>query len=130
LVAVFYRRGESWQKGAAVMYVNTVLPSGTDTANVEVVAHDDSVHFAHDMADLTVVAAPPLRTSDGRTVIIRRFASTKHGSYEAVAYVMERRVTPIIVLTARSKRAFDAALNAFARLVESYGFLTDSVTVH
>lgn len=58
---------------------------------------------------------------------MRRFVGGPHGNLELVAYVRERTVTPIIVLSARTQSAFDGALPAFYALVRSYEFITSEI---
>ncbi len=129
LVAVFYRTGESWEHGTAVMYVNTSSPdSGQDADPLRVIA-DDSAHFVSEAPGISIRTAPSLHTSDGRIAYVRYFAGLPNGRFEAVAYVAEKTLTPMIVLTSRTRAAFEAALPAFAQLVGSYWFMTTNVRI-
>ena len=129
LVAVFYRTGESWEHGTAVMYVNTSSPDSGEAADPLRVIADDSAHFVSEAPAISIRSAPSLRTSDGRVAYVRYFAGGPSGRYEAVAYVAEKTLTPMIVLTARTQAAFEAALPAFAQLVRSYWFMTSDVRI-
>ena len=127
LVVVFYRTGESWQNGDAVMYVNTVVPDSGRQANPSQVMRDDSVRFSRDVPGIGVARLAPMRTKDGRVANVRRFTGDPRGSFEMVAYVAEKSVTPILVLSARSRTGFEAAQPAFRQLVSSYSFVTADV---
>jgi hypothetical protein len=48
---------------------------------------------------------------------------------EAIAYLDEAKVVIMLVLSARSKKEFEAELPAFNGLVSSYLFLGDKVTI-
>jgi len=129
LVAVFYRTGESWEHGTAVMYVNTASPdSGHDADPLQVIA-DDSARFASEVPPVSERSAPSLSTRDGRAAHVRYFDGGPRGRYEAVAYIAEKTLTPMIVLTSRTRAAFEAALPAFAQLVGSYWFMTSDVRI-
>lgn len=129
LAAVFYRAGESWADGAAVMYVNTSAPdSGQDADPLRIIA-EDSARFVSRAPEVHIVAAPSLQTHDHRVAYVRYFSGQPNGRYEAVAYIAEHAVTPMIVLSGKTESAFTAALPAFAQLVESYSFLSSDVRV-
>ena len=128
LVAVFYRAGQSWQGGDAVMYVNTAVPDSGSVADPLRVIADDSLRFTQQARGIRIELAPSLRTRDGRVSHVRYFSGDPDGNWEAVAYIAETTVTPLLVLTARTRVAFRAALPAFSRLVQSYSFLTADVT--
>ena len=64
---------------------------------------------------------------DGREALVRRFLSQETGNLEIVAYVRERTVTPMIVLSARTQAAYDSALASFYALVHSYEFITSDI---
>jgi hypothetical protein len=125
LVAVFYRRGESFGDGPAVMYVSTAVPDVGSEARVARVIQDDSARFVREVPGIKVNHAELLRTSDQRAAEVRRFVSDS--TFEAVAYVAERTVTPLIVLSARTQAAFQQALPAFEQLVRSYAFISSEV---
>lgn len=127
LVAVFYQKGQSWRNGDAVMYVNTVVPDSGRTADPLRVIADDSLRFAQRAPRIRIERRPSLHTKDGRTAYVRHFSGDPNGNFEAVAYIAEKTVTPLLVLTARSRGAFDEALPAFAQLVQSYSFFTADV---
>ena len=57
------------------------------------------------------------------------FTSDKWGNYEAVAYFEEDKTINFIVLTSRTKEAFETALKAFEELALSYMFITDDVRI-
>ena len=123
LYAVFYRAGESWRSGEAVMYVNT-SKSGVDS-----VMRQDSLRFMNRYPGLRVTARAAIRTNDSVTALVRQFVGDSSGNVEAVAYVPAAAMTPMIVLTARTQQAFESALPAFVALVKSYRFISAHVTV-
>jgi hypothetical protein len=127
LVAVFYPQGGSWTDSKAVMYVNVVVPDSGHEASVPDVIREDSLRFSREVPSIRITRAAAVRTDDGRSATILRFAGDPRGTFEAVAYVAERSVTPIIVLSARSKATFDSAWPAFTQLVHSYHFFTSDV---
>jgi hypothetical protein len=126
--AVLYRRGETWQAGPAVMYVNTIVPDSGVADPLRRVIRADSVRFADAIAGMRVDTAATLRTADNRAAFTRSFHGDS-GNLELVAYVPSRPIITLFVLSARTRPAFDAARSSFEALVRSYRFLTDRVTV-
>ena len=127
LDAVFYPHGQTWRDAPAVMYVNPAAPPPAASADAGRVMRDDSARFAAESPHLRIIRAPPLRTSGKRVAYVRYYSGDIRGNFEAVAYIAESTVTPIIVLTARTRPAFDQALPAFRQLVQSYQFITSDV---
>lgn len=119
-LTVLYRVGESWRDGHAVMYANVLsLEPGADSAiakRIDAEARD----WKQRTGDAVVTREPNIRTEAGITASVRRFVSKAHGLREIVAYIPRGREMPILAMTARSRRAFDAALPAFRALVRSY----------
>ncbi len=125
--AAFHREHETWRDGRAVMYVNTATVDSGDAKPPEQVIREDSSRFADGSPSLRVESLPPVRTMDGREALVRRFLSQETGNLEIVAYVRERTVTPMIVLSARTQAAYDSALASFYALVHSYEFITSDI---
>ncbi|HET7024698.1 MAG TPA: hypothetical protein VFI39_05795 [Gemmatimonadales bacterium] len=129
LHAVFYRTGESWQRGTAVMYVNTAPPDSGHEADPLRIFAQDSVRFVTETPTMRIVSRPSLQTHDHKVAYVWYFSGASNGRYEAVAYVAEKTTTPMIVLTSKTQTAFQRALPAFRQLVGSYSFLSSDVTL-
>jgi hypothetical protein len=69
-----------------------------------------------------VTVLPSLATEGRGTekAAVRHFESPTAQLFEVVAYVPRGPVMPLLTMTARSERAFNDALPAFRRLVQSY----------
>ena len=127
LHAVFYPKGESWEKAVAVMYVNTAKREESET--VFMLIEGDTARFRQNNPDVRVGKEPPITTSKGKEAEVRYFTSDQWGNSEAVAYIEEETIFVLIVLTSRTKEAFESAKSAFGELVKSYRFLTTDVTI-
>ena len=114
--AVFYRKGESWEQGTAVMYVN---PSARSPRELADIIRADEAEFRGHAADMQIDAIPAVHLASGDTVAMRTFFSATSQNYDAVAYVTSDRAVWFVVLTARTREAFDAALPALRALVAS-----------
>jgi hypothetical protein len=128
LPVVLYLRGESWTTGAAVMYVNTVVPDSGVVDAVPEVIRADSERFSNVVPGMHVSVAMRLQTADGRAAEVRAFHGDS-GNVELVAYIPARTIIAVVVLSARTRAALASARSAFEALVKSYRFLTDQVTV-
>jgi len=133
LAVVFYRTGESWQDGDAVMYLNTVVPDSGRQADPAQELREDSLRFNLLAPGVRVARLALMRTKDGRLAAVQRFTPdprTYEGlpsrGFVVLAYVQDKTVTPVLVLSARTHAAFEAALPAFRYLVSSYSLVSDS----
>lgn len=127
LYAVFYPLGLSWSTSNAVMYVNTAAREGSQSVSSFI--DEDVARFKKDSPDIQVERGKPITTGDGKTAEVRYFSNDQRGNSEAVAYVPEDTIFALIVLTARTRDAFDSARPAFNKLVKSYIFVTKDVII-
>jgi hypothetical protein len=109
------------------MYVNTASREEWQTLSSFI--GKDISRFKHDNRYIEVEKGKPVTTRDGKTAEIRYFSNDQWGNSEAVAYIEEEKIFALIVLTARSKKAFNGAKPAFSELVESYLFISSDVTI-
>jgi len=123
LQAVFYPKGGSWADSEAVMYVNTSPRQGDPPETLKSLIQKDVDEFKG--AVVTNLAGLPL--AGGRLAIVRQFTAKEGGNIEAVAYLEEKTVFVMLVLSSRNQAAFDAAYPAFKELVTGYTFLTTDV---
>lgn len=121
--ALLYPDGQTWRDAPAVMYVNTVLPQAGRTASLIAVMHADSAKFQTKYPAMQIDSLPPTHTADGRLVRFRKFAGAGYGSIDVVAYVAERTVTPLVVLSTRTQVELGRALPAFRALLRSYHYV-------
>jgi hypothetical protein len=127
LYAVFYPKGESWENATAVMYVNTAKREESDT--VATLIEYDTAQFKRGNPDVSVEKAARITTSDDKEAEVRYFTGDQWGNSEAVAYIEEETIFVLIVLTSRTKEAFESAKPAFGDLVKSYSFWTTDVQI-
>jgi hypothetical protein len=127
LHAVFYPKGESWEKAVAVMYVNTAKRGESET--VFTLIEGDTARFRQNNPDVRVEKEPPIAMSKGGKAEVRYFTGDQWGNSEAIAYIEEETIFVLIVLTSRTKEAFESAKLAFGDLVRSYSFWTTDVTI-
>ena len=130
LHAVFYPKGTTWADAATVAYARAAAKDNEITDVPALVRFNvDSFHQnGSPKYQATFVKEIPLARGK-RAVQVYHFTGDAWGNYEAVGYVDEARTIDFVVLSCRSKKAFDAALPAFEALLASYQFLTDKVKV-
>jgi hypothetical protein len=121
LAAVSYPEGSSWKDGAAVMYVNTACRCGAKS--LEEFVEGDVKRFREGAPGLKVSDGPALKLEGGQKVLVKRFSGDENGNVESVAYVDEGDEFLLFVLTARTRKDFDASAEAFDRMVSSYRFV-------
>ncbi len=126
LGAAFVPEEGSWGSSGAVMYAIT-LPKGTDNAmSIDQVIRHDSIRTAARRPGTTVTIAETIETIEGVDALVRHSFPPEgaNGTIEAVAYLNTPTVVACIVLSARTPEDFTANLAAFARLVDSYEWIT------
>jgi hypothetical protein len=121
-LTVLYRDGESWRDGKAVMYVSALTDRKARPMPTSRRIDDEVAEWRSRASDIKVTTLPPLATGRGvgPRAQVRRFESPSEQLFEIVAYVPRSRIMPILVMTARSVRAFNEALPAFQQFVSSY----------
>jgi hypothetical protein len=119
LQAVFYREGQTWSGASAVLYANVALKSDEATSTLEKTIEKNPT--------LSVKDGPRLKTQEGRIPVVKDFGGDRFGNFERIAYLDESKVVVFLVLSARTKKEFEASLKAFAELVATYNFLGDQV---
>ena len=120
---VFYPKGQKWVDAPTVMYVNPLHGYALKERTVSnmIAANEQEFHKR----------APKGRVSDGGTLktASSKTAQVRHLSYdsgpptEAVAYVPEKDLVMLLVLSARDPKGLQAALPAFRELVDSYAWV-------
>jgi hypothetical protein len=126
--AVFYRRGESWDKGDAVMYANVAAKVKGQDDTLEKVIKYDIEQTKKNNPDTTAQRVQPLPTKDGRKAVTYAFSMAGTGaSREKLAYIDTPKVVVMLALTGHSDTAYNQALPDFARLVNSFVFMTNNV---
>ena len=119
-MAVFYRSGESWQSGIAVMYVSMLDLPDTSPQRFKEKVRLEVADWARRAGDAVITPLPD-QLVEGHTVLMRKFVSRSHDAYEAVAYFWQGSTAPVLVLSARTDTAYQRAYPDFLRLVRSYG---------
>jgi hypothetical protein len=119
-LTVLSRVGESWRTGQAVMYASVLTDRGQTRLPFSKRIDAEVAALRRGAPDTRVVAMMPIRTKDDTRASVRRFQSPSKQLFEVVAYIPRGRIMPLLTMTARSEAAFQAALPAFNRLVQSY----------
>ena len=127
LQAVFYRVGDSWADGIAVMYVNTSARDPEVHDTLEGLIAYDVGRFQQTSPNLSVEELAAVELDGGKEAVARKFSGDQHGNIEAVAYVEEETVFVMIILTSRDEQEFEEAYPSFRALVSSYKFITSDV---
>jgi hypothetical protein len=123
LQAVFYPQGERWSKSPSVMYCQ-VVGRGKDIRDLKAMLDYDQNRFRNSSPTALIEEKPALQAG-GRKAEVRHFTGGAHGTIEEVAYIEERTVIVMVILSCRSSEAYETSLPAFRQLVASYKFLAD-----
>jgi len=129
LNAVFYPKGSSWSEASAVMYASMAGKKKEGLNTVQEVIDHDLAKFKRGNPKITMTKGRPIKTADGKTAQVCLFRGDQWGNQEAVAYINEKNVVAILVLSSRSQSDFQKSLPAFEKLVASYRFYTDKVQI-
>jgi len=128
LSVVFYKQGQSWQNGDAVIYIN--LNPRRKGVSLEREAKEDANEFLKREPDLLITSAPPFKTHDGRKALTFTFMHRKgQPPFEKTVYIQMPTITQTVVLTAKTRSAYTAALPVLTTVVRSLWFLTDKVNI-
>lgn len=128
LSVVFYKQGQSWQNGDAVIYIN--LSPRRKGVSLEREAKEDVNEFLKRDPDLLITSAPPLKTHDGRKALTFTFMHRKEQPpFEETAYIQMPTIIQTVVLTAKTRTSYTAVLPVFKAVTHSLWFLTEKVNI-
>lgn len=121
---VLYPKGQTWASAATVMYVNPLHGYGSRERTVSMLMADDQRAFLKRTPGGRVTDAGTLPTGgNGKTAQLRYFATQGGAPHEAVAYVPEKELVMLLVLSSKSPQGFQQALPAFRDLVSTYAWV-------
>ncbi len=123
LSVLFYRRGETWEKGNAVMYVNAVgRKKGVSTAKV--IADDIAETKKNGGLRLTVRLDKPVASEAQSKATTYLFHDVDAKTIdERISYVETPTVILLIVLTSKTTKDFKKSVADHKTLVQSEHFL-------
>lgn len=121
---VFYPKGQKWATSPTVMYVNPLHGFSAKERKVSALIADSQKQFLKRSPRGRVTDAGTLPTSvTGKNAIVRYFSEDGGPPHEAVAYVPEKDLVMLIVLSSRTPAGFQKALPAFRELVSFYAWV-------
>lgn len=129
LDAVFFKKGESWEKAEIVMYVNTASLEDEAHKTMEQLIKFDIDNFISNYPGITVTDEKDIVIKKNVIARVKYMLGKSYGNFEAIAYIAAGKTGVMIVLSARTKEGFDDSLIAFEKLVKSYFFMTDKVNI-
>lgn len=124
LGAAFRPADQTWSASPAVMYANAIVKSG-DSITVAGIIAADMERAATRIPKTTIKEEEPIGTIEGVDARVCYFVKSDSSLFEAVAYIDCPTVVALVVLSARNGKDFQASLRAFARLVDSYEWITN-----
>jgi hypothetical protein len=121
---VFYPKGQKWATAPTVMYVNPLHGYGEKTRTLSTLIADDEKAFRHRSPHGAVLEGGTLPTAArNKLARVRYFSSDGRAPHEAVAYVPEKELVMLVVLTSKTPDGFAGALDAYHQLVASYAYV-------
>ena len=129
LHAVIYPKGSSWREAPVTMYTNfNRKDKKADT--IEKIIANDIDGYKKDSPNLHIDDRSSLPIAKGtERVIVKYFSGGSGNNFEAVAYIDESKGVAMIVLSARTESDFKKTLPVFEKIVGSYFFVGDNVTI-
>ncbi|HYV96048.1 MAG TPA: hypothetical protein VE967_01185 [Gemmatimonadaceae bacterium] len=120
LLAVFYRKGQSWRTAEPLMHASVITRKIGYNAVIPAAIRSDSANWAGTAKDFVFVVRDSVRTNSGVMAHLRSYRSVSSKQFDTVAYYQGDERTWMITLTARSLAAHDAAYADFMALVKSF----------
>jgi hypothetical protein len=129
LYAVFYRNGESWKDAKTVMYTNIASFIGTPDSTLDLLIKYDHSNFKKNYSDILITDEKDIAINDKLAAKISYLSGKSYGNFEAIAYINTPKSCVMIVLSSRTKQDFNNSISAFEKLLKSYTFIGDKVTI-
>ena len=127
LGAAFIPEGTTWSTAPSVLYGITI-PKSSPSGSIETIMQEDSIRTERRQPGTIVEKADPIGTIEGVDARVRYCYAPDSSTIEAVAYLDGPTAVAVIVLNTRSIESFHASLAAFARLVDSWEWITSDPT--
>lgn len=125
LQAVLYPAGGSWSDSPVVMYATLAKK---EPSNLDAFIDKELDRLREGSGGLKVHEGKPIATlGDRNSAQIRNLSGDKHGNFESVAYIEEKKTFVRIVLSSRDRAAYEESQEAFEQFVGSYKFLAESL---
>jgi hypothetical protein len=129
LYAVFYKKGESWEKAKTVMYTNTSPFLDTLQNTIDKLIKYDCDNFKKHYKDIKISDGMDIQIKPGISAKVKYLSGESYGNFEAVAYIDAVKTGVMIVLSSRTQEGFTESLTAFESLVKSYFLIADNVEI-
>ncbi len=121
---VFYPKGQKWANAPTVMYVNPLHGYTAKTRTVSALISEDVRGFMKRAPQGRVTDAGRVATAaTGKEAILRYFSEDGGPPREAVAYVPEKDLVMLIVLSSHTSAGFQKALPAYKDLLSTYAWV-------
>lgn len=120
---VFYPKGQTWSTAPTVMYVNPLHGYTAKTRTVSALIAEDSRAFLKRAPRGKVSDMGKIKTLGDKEAIVRYFSADGAAPHEAVAYVPERDLVMLIVLSSKTPQGFQQALPAYRDLIGTYSWV-------
>jgi hypothetical protein len=127
--AVFYPIGSSWERSSVVCYGNARRITAEEKTPEQMARADIAEFHANGSAQYEGHFKETIELPESRVAQIWEFQKDKGGNFEAIAYISEKKTINFIVLHANSQKDFAQAWPSFQKLVLSYQFMGDHVTM-
>lgn len=109
------------------MYCNTALKTKGNETIDKVIEYDINNFKLKNRANVN--SGENLNLSDNKAAIVKYFYDSTNSNYEAVAYIDEKSVVVLIVLSSRDREDYESSIEPFKDLVSSYYFINDNVKI-
>lgn len=120
---VFYPKGQKWATAPTVMYVNPLHGYTARTRTVSALIAEDGKAFLKRSPRGKVTDMGKIRTLSSKDAIVRYFSPDGGAPQEAVAYVPEKDLIMLIVLSSKTAQGFQQALPAYRDLISNYAWV-------
>jgi hypothetical protein len=120
---VFYPKGEKWATAHTVMYVNPLHGFTAKVRTVSALIAEDVRQFMKRAPKGRVTDAGKIPTGGGKQAIVRYFSEDGGPPHEAVAYIPEKDLVMLVVLSSRTAPEFQKALPVYRDLISTYAWV-------
>jgi len=126
LHAVFYPAGSTWKDAETVAYSRAIALDSVKRRNIDSVIVYDKRYFREKEPGITITDKETVKMGKGDPARIIYFG---YSNYEYVAYIPEKKITVMIVMTSRTKEGLERNLPKLKELIGSYLLISDNVQV-
>jgi hypothetical protein len=124
---VYYPKG-SWDTAETIMYPN-IVTKGPGKRTLRELMDSDLAKFRADNPGMSYVDGEDIRLKNDRIAKMRYFHGVNNGSLEAVAYIDEKKIIALVVVSSKTEKGLNDSIPLLRAVLQTYVYGVEAAGV-